>query len=318
MPLDHYVPQVHLRNFYSGGLDFKKMFGIRKRDCAIFPCSSKDVCRIENGSTNPYLYPSRQIEDFLETVEPGYNAAVASLIKGNFGPHDLYCIAGFAAYVSACSPTALRLGIEPHRCAVEAAAKIIDGMGEIPELPVELGGKSLSELIDDGSVNAKVDPKYPQAIGINQIVLKLSLWANSNWDFIFNKIEDSPFFTSDFPCAVEQSHDLRILNRLVPLTPYFAVRICPNFDAKSSLGDLSFPRFRYRKLTPNRSEIGKINRSIVRCAEELVFSCGNAKWTGPFVRRNSDYWVEAVHDEIPFSDAATMHINRMRVTKRER
>ena len=65
MPLDHYVSQVHLRQFYSPALDGKQMYGFRKRDGHVFPCSSKDVCRVQDGSTNEYLLKDRIIEEFL-------------------------------------------------------------------------------------------------------------------------------------------------------------------------------------------------------------------------------------------------------------
>ncbi|WP_377829145.1 DUF4238 domain-containing protein [Bradyrhizobium lupini] len=82
MPLDHYVSQVHLRQFYSPELDGKQMYGFRKRDGRVFPCSSKDVCRVQNGSTNEYLLNDRATEDFLKTVEPNYNPAIAELRTG--------------------------------------------------------------------------------------------------------------------------------------------------------------------------------------------------------------------------------------------
>jgi len=76
MSLDHYVSQVHLKNFYSPALD-GHMYAIRKSDLKKFPCTSRDVCRIENGSTNAYLKEDRAIEDFLLDVEPKYNASIA-------------------------------------------------------------------------------------------------------------------------------------------------------------------------------------------------------------------------------------------------
>jgi hypothetical protein len=45
------------------------MNGFRRRDGHVFPCSSKDVCRVQDGSTNEYLLNDRAIEEFLKTVE---------------------------------------------------------------------------------------------------------------------------------------------------------------------------------------------------------------------------------------------------------
>ena len=80
MALDHYVSQVYLRNFYSPALD-NQMYAIRKSDLKSFPCNSRSVCRIEEGSTNAYLINDRAIEDFLLSVEPKFNASLAKLRK---------------------------------------------------------------------------------------------------------------------------------------------------------------------------------------------------------------------------------------------
>jgi hypothetical protein len=76
MPLDHYVSQVHLKKFCSLALG-DLMHAIRKTNLKYFTPSSKDVCRIMDGSTNAYLREDRAIEEFLKTIEPNYNAALA-------------------------------------------------------------------------------------------------------------------------------------------------------------------------------------------------------------------------------------------------
>ena len=170
MPLDHYVSQVHLRQFYSSALDGKQMYGFRKRDGHVFPCQSKDVCRVQDGSTNEYLLHDRAIEEFLKTIEPNYNAALAELRTGKPSGDAIYTIAGFAAYVTSCSPGAMRLHADPLRNSVEAIGKILDSQGEIPRAPPALGGKTLTELLDSGEVKIDVDEKYPQALGISGIM----------------------------------------------------------------------------------------------------------------------------------------------------
>jgi hypothetical protein len=54
MPLDHYIPQVHLKNFYSPVLG-DRMYATRKSDLKSFTPSSKSVCGINDGSTDAYL-----------------------------------------------------------------------------------------------------------------------------------------------------------------------------------------------------------------------------------------------------------------------
>jgi hypothetical protein len=61
MPLDHYVSQVHLKNFYSPALG-SRMYAMRKHDLKSFTPNSQSVCRIEDGSTNAFLKNDRMIE----------------------------------------------------------------------------------------------------------------------------------------------------------------------------------------------------------------------------------------------------------------
>ncbi|MGJ4967513.1 DUF4238 domain-containing protein [Bradyrhizobium sp. HKCCYLRH1073] len=256
MPLDHYVSQVHLRQFYSPALGGKQMYGFRKRDSHVFPCSSKDVCRIQNGSTNEYLVNDRAIEEFLKTVEPKYNEAIAELRTGRPSHATVHVIAGFAAYVTSCSPAAMRLHADPLRSTVEATGKILDASGEIPKAPEALGGKSYTELIESGVLKTTIDKKYPQALGINGIMDRVNIWGNSAWDILINEdAKDSPFFTTDFASGIELSDDPRIVNRLVPLAPDLALRIRPDLDARDLNKDSTFKAFRCRLLTPSRKEV---------------------------------------------------------------
>lgn len=293
MPLDHYVSQVHLKQFYSPALAGKQMYGFRKRDDHIFPCQSRDLCRVQNGSTNEYLLNDRAIEEFLKTVEPKYNSALSELRAGKPSPEVVYVIAGFAAYITSCSPGAMRLHTDPLRSSVEATGKILDSQGQIPRAPVALGEKTFTELLASAEIEVTVDQKCPQALGISGILDRVGIWGNSNWDIILN--EDalrSPFFTSDFPGAIEQSDNPGILNRIVPLAPDLAIRIRPNFAARELRQDLSFRAFGCRVIKPKFRDIRSVNQSIVRCAEELVFFRDRCDWIESFLNKNRNFRIE--------------------------
>jgi hypothetical protein len=169
MALDHYVSQVHLKNFYSPALS-GMMYAIRKSDLKRFQTKSQDVCRIEEGSTNAYLTEDRAIEEFLKGVEPGYNASLAKLRENKIDQECISCIAGFAAYIVTCSPAAMRIESGPMKAALESAATVLDEQGIMPKSPKALGEKSITELLADGTVKVTVDPKYPQAVGISNIL----------------------------------------------------------------------------------------------------------------------------------------------------
>src|SRR5579871_3271906 len=124
MPHDHFVSQVHLRNFISPALG-NRVFAIRKSDMARFTPRTQDVCRIEEGSTNIYLRHQRAIETFLRAVEPNYNAALAAIRSDAINRQTVLVIAGFAAYVMSCAPAAMRMGKEPLKAQVESIAAIL-------------------------------------------------------------------------------------------------------------------------------------------------------------------------------------------------
>ena len=202
MPLDHYIPQVHLKNFYSPALG-DRMYATRKSDLKSFTPNSISVCGINDGSTSAYLKEDRAIEEFLKTIEPKYNEALAKLIGDKIDEQCIYTIGGFVAYVVSCSPAGMRIQSGPLKSSVETVAAMMEARGLIPPPPKELGGESLVEPLSTGAVKVKVDPKFPQAIGINTIIERVSIWGNSKWEILLNGVPECPFFTSDFPVAIE-------------------------------------------------------------------------------------------------------------------
>jgi hypothetical protein len=56
MPLDHYVSQVHLKNFNSPALN-GLIYAIRKSDLKRFRTKSQDICRIEAERVNDFETP---------------------------------------------------------------------------------------------------------------------------------------------------------------------------------------------------------------------------------------------------------------------
>jgi hypothetical protein len=298
MPLDHYVSQVHLKNFYSPALD-ALMYAIRKSDLKKFKCNSQSVCRIENNSTNTYLTKDRAIEEFLLGVEPRYNAAVAKLRNDKIDQECIQVIAGFLSYLTCCCPAAMRVHSGPMQKMVESTAAIIDAQGVLEKSPPSLGGKSLSELLKDGAVRINVDPKYPQAIGISNIIERVSIFGNAEWEILHNADPDSPFFTSDYPVAIESTSDPRVQSKLTPLTPTLALRITPKVEMSGAKLDFSFTRFSQRQLHLKRQEVLNANRLIVQCAEDIVFYRDDHAWIDKLVEKNRYHRIEAVTSRLP-------------------
>jgi hypothetical protein len=297
MALDHYVSQVHLKHFYSPALS-GMMYAIRKSDLKRFQTKSQDICRIEEGSTNAYLTEDRAIEEFLKGVEPRYIASLAKLRENKIDQECISCIAGFAAYIVSCSPAAMRIESGPMKAALESAATVLDEQGLMPKAPEALGEKSITELLADGIVKVTVDPKYPQAVGISNILHYVSIFGNSPWEILRNENADSPFFTSDYPAAIE-TFDLNTpINRIVPLAPDLAVRIMPDIRLSGTKRDLSFAKFKAAPRRLKRAEVLDLNRLIVRCAEDLILYRDDREWVEGFVAKNQRYRIEPVTQKL--------------------
>ncbi len=282
------------------------MFAIRKSDLKAFSPDAHSVCRIEDGSTNEYLQEPRVIEEFLKGVEPKYNEAIDRLTKSTFDSTALYALSGFIAYVLSCSPAGMRLQSSPLQKIVEVTGQHIDKEGGFGVPPPELGGKTFSELIEQGALQVKIDPKYPQAIGISQILASASTLGNFYWEVLINEFPDSPFFTSDFPIAIEETPDLRIINRIVPLTPSLAVRLRPNLDAVDTPIDFHYALFRRRVIKASRKEVMAVNRQIVRCAEKVVFFSQDLPWIAAFVKKNANFNLETKTERIPHGNGTLL------------
>lgn len=314
MTIDHYVSQVHLRRFYAPELG-ERMYAIRKSDLREFTPNARVVCGIHEGSTNAYLRNERAIEEFLKTIEPKYNSAVAKFAGGDADQESIYAIAGFVAYVTSCSPAAIRLRTEPLKASLEVTARLLDSADRLPPSPAILGGRSLTELLHDGTVEFKVDPKYPQAMGITGILDLVALLGNFRWEILINEHAGNPFFTSDYPIAIQQSNDPRVLNKFVPLTPHIGLRILPDIGIDKKTVDLSFGKFELSVHRIARTELVELNRLIVRCAEETIFYSDNAAWVRPFIQRNRWYRIEPLTENVR-SGRGYLSISTQRIVER--
>ena len=240
---------------------------------------------------------------------------MAKLASGTIDHECIYTIAGFVAYVITCSPAGMRIQSGPLRSVVETQAALMDARDALPRAPAQLGGATLTEILRDGTVKTMIDPKYPQAIGIEAIRQFKALFGNFKWEILRNDSDESPFFTSDFPAAIERTNDPRVLNRIVPLAPNLALRIKPDAAIDKDRVDFSFARFTSFSRKPGRDEIVRLNQTIVRCAEDFVFYRDDRSWVRSFVSKNRWFHVEPWTDRLP-TGSGTLLVFTQRVVAR--
>ena len=151
----------------------------------------------------------------------------------------------------------------------------------------KLGGMNLTEICKKGFAEVDRDPKFPQAIGIASMDKNAAMFGNFRGELLRNDFEDSAYFTSDYPVAVETTSDPSVMNRIIPLLPSLAIRIRPDREIDRERTDFTFAHFDCQSRRLKRGQVAQINRLIVRCADELVFFRDNHPWVSGFVRKNS-------------------------------
>lgn len=163
MALDHFVPQVYLRNFYSPALG-ERLFAVRKSSLKRFTPGARAICGIADGNTNEFLTEPRAIEELLREIEPKLNRAIGTLYERKIDREAIFVVAAMAAYISTCAPAAMRIRAQPMKALIESEARLLDRSGAFGVPPEALGAESLSELIDSGRVRVKVDERAPVAV----------------------------------------------------------------------------------------------------------------------------------------------------------
>lgn len=285
------------------------MYAIRKRDLKQFTPDAKSVCRIEDGSTNSYLQESRAIEEFLREIEPNYNNALQNLAAGEIDEECRYVIAGFVAYIQSCSPAGMRIHSGQLKGPIEEIARINDSKSLNPKSLAENGGENISELLQSGKCSTEIDPKYPQAMGIDQIHAHTTMFQHLKWEIMINPFADSPFFTSDFPIGIERKPNSLITNKIVPLSPELVIRMRPEPLLAGHHTDFASANFRHSVRKLNRKEVMSINRLIVRCAECIVFFRDNHEWIPNFIKKNARFRIEPHTEKTPHGNGTFLQFD---------
>lgn len=292
---DHYVSQTHLRGWQGAdGL----LHVVRKSDLRAFKPGTHSVCSAIDGNTNPYLSDPRAVEVIIKPIEAGYRRAVERVGASQIDGNSVVILAGWIAYVETSSPAAMRLGAAMLSPFVEEMARKAEAAGEIPPAPPELGGKSLSEMLSDGTVRVNVDPKYPQAMAIEGWSERVRMYSNCRWQFLLNDHSDSPFFTSDYPIIAEPAGAPHLANKVVPLSPALAVRIIPWMDPREVREGKLLSNFKYAVRPLDRSGVRQINTLIVRAAENIVIYRDQRDWVLPFVRKHAKFRMVSRTDRV--------------------
>jgi hypothetical protein len=318
MANDHYVAQTYLRWF--GDPDNNgRLRGYQKSKLRDFPCYPKDVCSEWDGDLNAEFLAARPElrGDFRRLCEPRWNGAVERLHKARLDGDDRYVMSAMAATLMGCTPS----GRRTHVAMADALLKNFAIAAH--DLEVKAGAEpSLEadavEALRSGEITVHAEPKYTEAQATTMLPRLAQVIFEQPWLVIYNG-SSAPFITSDNPFAPLCPNHKGGMTRFLPITPQLCLEIPfvrepapPDTD----LRDLKPGSVSFAEITA--SDARDINRLIVQCAEDLVFSPTESEGLRRLVAKYAKWGIE--HDftiePVP-GENAVMHGSFMRVRERQ-
>ncbi|WP_435705589.1 DUF4238 domain-containing protein [Yoonia sp.] len=294
MALDHYVSQVHLKQFLRLS-DRNLLLATRKADLFEFTPKPKDVCRLEDGSTNEFLTQNRAGEDFLKDIEPAYDPCLEKIMNGELDWASRQVFGGFLAYIQTYTPAAIRMFDPMIRMVLENTIKRLEHAGEwapfdCPEIP-DWHGKSLSQLKAEGKVKLDINLKMPQAMATTQLYAIRDSLASSDMT-ILRPRGNNRFLTSDFPSIILSYYQNKYAQRFLPISPKLGIIFHTHTSAEEGVN----AAHKYKEI--GQQAVREINDEIIRAAENLVFSTHRFPWLRSRVRELKNYRAENVTEKV--------------------
>ena len=317
---DHYVARTYLKHFANpSGL----LRAYRKSDGKSFPCRPADVCFEPDGDLIPdFLSDPRYLGAFRAAFEPGWNSAIGALKAHRVDMTDKLQLAGYWAQLLVCTPgwrrVAVQISNHNARHTLEAQAALRERIGK----PDRLLSEGV-EALRDGTITLETEPDFVRAQSATS-VMKYA-WALYHADMdVFETDDSHPFLTSDNPAAFEDQGDIvgghPPFRRYLPVTPNLCLSVdlteYPDRYLKGPGDFTQEPKGTVRGGAIIPEFVDRINQTVARCAEDLVFTSGESELVRDLVAQNSEFRVECESTRFPHGTGFII-ANRTRVIKRQ-
>lgn len=278
----------------------------RKPDGSYFRCWPKDVCHEWDGDINPILQKQDLLGDFRSIFEPFWNLSVASILSGTVSAQDKWVVSGYMANLMASIPAWRRVGIDMYdQMTVARLRAEVDVLKEHGQ-PVEPDLAKGVEMLERGELKVATEPDYIKALATKHLMSYA--WLNYNVDWlIFRNETAQPFITSDNPVAYDYSGiPSSPVWRYLPITP--SICLCVEYDPmRHKIEELPpealerglavQPAGMVRSSIAEPAKVREINKLILRCGEQLVFSSDPFEKLPVLVRKYGKYRMLTEHVE---------------------
>ena len=309
MDKDHYVAQTYLKHFKAKGIS-KRVNAIRKSDLKILEgVHVKEICQLANWSYSPYHQSNpRFAEDYLKIFEPQWNECIKTLKKDTFNLKTKNYMAGYLAFLRACTPKAVRMSEKNLQEIVGITYKFISQH--------ELNKKSeyadtIRKIESSGGITINIDQEYSKGMTFRGVVDLAEKYLGFEWSFLFNQTQ-TPFLTSDNPVCIERL-TAKYSKFYIPLTPNIGLIIHPDWS-KDNDGEERQKLDEFCNIEEDGVHI--LNELLVKNAEDMViFNHSNYDWVLDLVKKYRYWRVENRATKIPTGDGYLLITQEMVVEK---
>lgn len=304
MSKDHYVAQTYLKHFIDPKLG-NLLHAYDKEKLNYFTPRTEDICYAEGWDTNPYFEDNKLIDKYLKVVEPKWNHAVKDIVCIPHSENTKYVMAMYIAYLTSCTPTAVRnvnyatseMFSSSTRIIAKQALETPKNFPEIPHKP-----DILEKIISSGGFAVNVDPKHTHAEAMKHLTNLAWHFYKSPWMILHNKT-DNLFLTSDFPVAYYYPKPRsQIPYRYIPISPHFAILIKPSLNKADRKAPLEIDEYPNTKVDISyiKPEFSKIlNKLTIQGAEKFIISAYDEPWIMSIVKKYKDWKMDSGTVRLP-------------------
>ena len=312
MAKDHYVAQTYLKHFKVKGIR-KCVNAIRKSNLEIFKgVNIQEICQKANWSNSPYHQPNpRMVEDYLKVFEPRWNECITTLRKNTFNIKTKSYMAGYLAFLRACTPKAVRLSERNLQEVLKMTYKVI-AQQELNKNSEH--AKAIRKIESLGGVNFNVDEGYSKGMTFQQVLTLAEKYIEFQWSVLFNQTA-LPFLTSDNPVCIDRKN-AKYSEFYIPITPTISLIIHPHWAGKAKAGQM--------QITDEFCDIKEggvhlLNELLVKNAEDMIiFNHNDYGKVMDLVKKYQNWHVENRATRIPTHDGHFLITQEMVVEQAEK